>query len=198
MRLIDSPRTACACKCGEYWPCRRLNLFDDKRYLRAGPALGCHPYLVNSVGGTPVKHSRRGRVCVLMAHTRLFASNKCHRMHPLTFILSCSPRWLINQNANRTSWPHAPTCMRAEPKEEWTQAAAVRLERKLRPLSAHYGANEGDFGSMACVGAAQWRALRKRFFYCTSSWRSGCKKGADCNEWGDSNIYVCTWDFLGV
>jgi hypothetical protein len=31
-------------------------------------------------------------------------------------------------------------------------AVAVRLERKLRPLSAHYGANEGDFGSMACVG----------------------------------------------
>jgi hypothetical protein len=43
-------------------------------------------------------------------------------MHPLTFILSLSLlfAWLINQNAHRT-WPHAPTCMRAEPKGEWTR-----------------------------------------------------------------------------
>jgi hypothetical protein len=71
--------------------------------------------------------------------------------------------WLINQNARTALGPTPQHARRA--KRRMDAAAAVRLERKLRPLSAHYGANEGDFGSMALAwGCAQWRALRKRFF----------------------------------
>jgi len=114
MRLIDSPRTARACKCGANIGrvADRLNLFDDKRYLRADPALaaGCHPYLVNSVGRTPVKHSR-AEVGWLVgpdgAHPT-FCQQQMSPHAPADFYpLSCSPTpaWLINQNARTALGP---------------------------------------------------------------------------------------------